>query len=424
MVQLLFLRFLLFIVLVVLLFRLFYMLRDTFYYYFFFILLIFVFRIGFLVIRKTALHVLLGWDLLGVTSFFLVLYYSNWDRCTGAIRTILVNRLGDFFIFLGFSVRFFVRGFLIYGFLGFFFLIFFVVASFTKSAQFPFSGWLPKAMRAPTPVSSLVHRRTLVTAGLFLIFGFSFLRNILILSYILLMFGLFTILFSNFLAVYEKDVKKVVALRTMSQIGFCMFSLGLCFYFLTYFHVTRHAFFKSCLFMQVGFMIYRFFGQQDVRGYSQYCWRLGLVQFQFLCCLVSLCGIFFLGGLLSKDFIIEYVFISGGGLIFFFLFILILWMTFVYSYLVYFGLFFFGRFFYMFYYGVIGVFSTVLLYLCCLFLIRLLINNSFFMLRFFLYLDILFWGLYIFLFIFLLFFGMVSLFKIIYFKFLGDFFFF
>jgi NADH-ubiquinone oxidoreductase chain 5 len=149
--------------------------------------------------------------------------------------------------------------------------MFFLFASFTKRAQFPFSGWLPKAIRAPTPVRSLVHRSTLVTAGVFLIIGFVILNDVSFFRNIFLSFGLLTMCFSNLLALFEKDIKKVIALRTLSQIGFCVFSLGLGFLFLTYFHILRHAFFKSCLFMQVGFIIYFFFGQQDVRGYSFYC---------------------------------------------------------------------------------------------------------------------------------------------------------
>jgi len=187
-------------------------------------------------------------------------------------------------------------------------------------------------MSAPTPVSSLVHSSTLVTAGLFLIFSFVFFSSFYFFGIVFLLFGLLTMLFSNILAVYEKDVKKVVALSTLSQIGFCVFSLGLGFLFLTYFHVLRHAFFKSCLFMQVGFIIYYFFGQQDVRGYLQFCWGFFFVQFQLLCCLLRLCGIFFLGGLLSKDYVIEQVFLTSYGWFFFVFFISVVWVTLVYSF--------------------------------------------------------------------------------------------
>jgi NADH:ubiquinone oxidoreductase subunit 5 (subunit L)/multisubunit Na+/H+ antiporter MnhA subunit len=119
-------------------------------------------------------------------------------------------------------------------------------------------------------VRSLVHRSTLVTAGLFLIFGFRYICILKRLNQILLGFGLVTMVLSRILGIYEKDVKKVVALRTMSQIGFCVFTLSLRFSFLTYLHLLSHAFFKSCLFIQVGFIIYWFFSQQDVRGYMLY----------------------------------------------------------------------------------------------------------------------------------------------------------
>lgn len=109
----------------------------------------------------------LSWDYLGVLSFFLVLFYGNFERVNGSQITVLMNRLGDFFIFIFFLiVTFYLNEFIVN--LSYFLLL----MRITKRAQFPFRGWLPKAIRAPTPVSSLVHRRTLVTAGLFVLFIF------------------------------------------------------------------------------------------------------------------------------------------------------------------------------------------------------------------------------------------------------------
>jgi NADH:ubiquinone oxidoreductase subunit 5 (subunit L)/multisubunit Na+/H+ antiporter MnhA subunit len=163
---------------------------------------------------------------------------------------------------------------------------------------------LPKAIRAPTPVRSLVHSRTLVTAGLFLLYFFRFLLMSSYLVLFIFLLSFVTILFSNVLTLYEKDLKKIVALRTLSQIGFCMFTLCFNFTFLCYFHMLSHALFKSCLFIQLGYLIYFFFGQQDMRGYSFSYGTYSFLCFQFLCCLFNLCGLFFCGGILSKDYVI------------------------------------------------------------------------------------------------------------------------
>jgi len=126
---------------------------------------------------------------------------------------------------------------------------------------------LPKAIRAPTPVSALVHRRTLVTAGLILLINFYYFLLSGFFSLFIVLFGIFTIFFSSLMSLFEQDIKKVVALSTLSQMGFSTLILGLGMGFFCLFHLIRHAFFKSCLFIQVGFLIYKSMGQQDGRFY-------------------------------------------------------------------------------------------------------------------------------------------------------------
>jgi NADH:ubiquinone oxidoreductase subunit 5 (subunit L)/multisubunit Na+/H+ antiporter MnhA subunit len=179
-------------------------------------------------------------------------------------------------------------------------------------------------MRAPTPVRSLVHRSTLVTAGLFLLFIFNYLLFFNILINILFLLRFFTILFSNLLSLYEKDLKKIIALRTLSQIGFCIFSLIFSFTFLCFFHIIRHALFKSCLFIQIGYLIYFYYGQQDMRGFIFTIITYNILCFQFLGCLFSLCGVFFSGGIISKDYIIELIFFFNFSFFIFLLFLLII----------------------------------------------------------------------------------------------------
>lgn len=249
------------------------------------------------------------------------------------MNTALTNRLGDYFIFCFFSRSFFYS-FYFFSFrylyrLGLFFL---VLSSFTKSAQFPFSSWLPKAIRAPTPISSLVHSRTLVTAGLILLLNFDFLIFNYYLMVFMLLFGLFTMGFSRVVAMFEEDMKKVVALSTLSQIGFMVFTLGLGLHFVSFLHLLRHALFKSCLFMQVGYLIHRRFGQQDGRYYGNNGNLSMCVQLQLLTTLFCLCGLVFTRGIVSKDLILEFFFFNRFRFFLRFFFLLFVFLTFGYRY--------------------------------------------------------------------------------------------
>lgn len=331
--NLLFSLILLAVTLCVLLFRSYYLNGEIYFFYYLFVLMIFVFRMFSLNFSNNSLSMLLSWDLLGISSFFLVLFYNNWDSCNGAINTVLTNRLGDYFIFVFFSYSFFINfNFFSYGFLIWSSVFFLILTAFTKSAQFPFRGWLPKAIRAPTPVRSLVHRRTLVTAGLLLLFNFSFvLMNYY--SIILIFFvGIFTTFFSRISAVAEEDIKKVVALRTLSQMGFSMTTLGLGVSFISLVHLLRHALFKSCLFLQVGYLIHCSFGQQDGRFYGFLKFIPFFVQLQLLVTLFCLCGLFFFSGLVSKDLILESFFSSNWYLTVSLFFFFTVYLTFFYSY--------------------------------------------------------------------------------------------
>jgi len=118
--------------------------------------------------------------------------------------------------------------------------------------------------------------------------------------------GLFTTFFSSLSAVVEEDIKKVVALSTLSQIGFSIITLGLGYYIFSLIHLLRHALFKSCLFLQIGYLIHCSFGQQDGRFYNSLKYIPFFIQIQLLLTLFCLCGLFFYRGLVSKDLILEY----------------------------------------------------------------------------------------------------------------------
>jgi len=178
-----------------------------------------------------------------------------------------------------------------------------LICGFTKSAQVPFSRWLPMAMSAPTPVSSLVHRSTLVTAGVYL---FTHYADFLVwYLFVLLIAGLITTFVGGGFALVEKDLKKIVALSTLSQLGFIVIALGFAFALLRFLHLITHALFKSCIFIAVGSLIGSTFSLQDSRGYC----RAGVNSLTSHCvlgvCVFSLCGLLFTAGFMSKDLIIA-----------------------------------------------------------------------------------------------------------------------
>nr|YP_009243341.1 NADH dehydrogenase subunit 5 [Heterakis beramporia]AMR36308.1 NADH dehydrogenase subunit 5 [Heterakis beramporia] len=317
----------------VLIFSSYYLNGELNFNYYYFVLLVFVGSMFSLMFSTGGFSMLVSWDILGISSFFLVLFYNNWDSCSGAMNTVLTNRIGDFFLFIFFSgivfSSWYFYGLSVFMFLG---VLLLLLAAFTKSAQFPFSSWLPKAMSAPTPISSLVHSSTLVTAGLILVMNFKEIMLDLNFSSLVMLGGLLTMFFSSVSALFEEDMKKVVALSTLSQMGFCMLTIGLGLSFISLIHMVSHAFFKSCLFMQIGFLIHNSFGQQDGRNYSNlgsvpYC-----IQLQLLVTLFCLCGLLFSSGAVSKDFILEFFFVNNFWLVLSLLFFCSVFLTFGYSY--------------------------------------------------------------------------------------------
>lgn len=183
-----------------------------------------------------------------------------------------------------------------------------VLAAITKRAQIPFSAWLPAAIAAPTPVSALVHSSTLVTAGVYLLIRFSYLLNV---NTIIFYVGRITIFISGVGANFENDLKKIIALSTLSQLGVIMFILSLGLRDLAFFHLLTHALFKSLLFLCAGVFIHGLGDAQDIRFLGGILYLIPFSSFCFFSCSLSLCGFPFLSGFYSKDLILE-LFIIGG----------------------------------------------------------------------------------------------------------------
>jgi NADH-ubiquinone oxidoreductase chain 5 len=177
-----------------------------------------------------------------------------------------------------------------------------ILAGITKSAQIPFSAWLPAAIAAPTPVSALVHSSTLVTAGVYLLIRF---HEMLGVNGVLFYTGCLTMFMSGLGANLEIDLKKVIALSTLSQLGVIIFSLSLGLEELAFFHLIAHALFKSLLFLCAGVFIHGAGDAQDVRLLGGVIKRIPVSSVFFVCCSMSLCGFPFLSGFYSKDLILE-----------------------------------------------------------------------------------------------------------------------
>jgi NADH-ubiquinone oxidoreductase chain 5 len=215
-----------------------------------------------------------------------------------------------------------------------------VLASITKRAQLPFSYWLPMAIAAPTPVSALVHSSTLVTAGVYLIIRFN---KILLMRWAgeLFKIAVLTIFISGLIANFEFDLKKIIALSTLRQLGLMIIILRLGMGILSFFHLLTHAIFKSILFICAGIIIHSINNNQDIRVYGGLNEYLPFTIIRFYISRLSLCGFPFLSGFYSKDLIIELIYLNKISYISLFLIIFSLGFTISYSFRLFYYLFFY-----------------------------------------------------------------------------------
>merc|ERR1712002_1064479 len=279
----------------VLLWSYYYLASDSLYRCFLCTVLCFLFSMCGLVLSTDLLSLLVFWDLLGFSSFFLVIFYRSRSALSGGLLTGLTNRVGDCFFLVFFGTNCFVGSSSIS--LTLFFL---VLVALTKSAQVPFSSWLPAAIAAPTPVSSLVHSSTLVTAGVYLLYRF-----VQIESGLLVVAGIASTLIAGLGAFLEVDVKKIVALSTMSQLGLIFTSLGLGLKSLTFLHLNLHASSKALLFMSIGLLIHTNYGSQESRQLGSWVTSSYLIPFSVTVSCLSMCGMTCLRGWVSKDYILS-----------------------------------------------------------------------------------------------------------------------
>lgn len=305
-----FIRFVLLIAGVVSAYRIVYMGGDPSSKRFIVLVNLFVLSIFFLVIRPSLISIILGWDGLGVISFLLVIYYQNSSSLKSALITIYTNRFGDvaiiFSLFLLYRAGFWSIEFMILSNkFNIFIIIFIFLAAITKRAQIPFSSWLPAAISAPTPVSSLVHSSTLVTAGVYLIIRFFYLLRDILRIKIFGAIAIFTSMSAGLVACLETDLKKVVAISTLRQLGLIIFIISVGELYICFFHIVCHALFKALLFLSCGIIIFMRIGIQDIRFIGSFSITSPSVLILFLVSRIRLFGFPFMAGFYSKDLILE-----------------------------------------------------------------------------------------------------------------------
>lgn len=339
-ISFIFISFVLFISSLVIFYRKEYIAEDLNINRFILLVVIFVFSMMILIISPNLISILLGWDGLGLVSYCLVIYFQNVKSFNAGMLTALSNRIGDVALLIA------IAWILNYGRWNYIFYIEIIkndisiiiigslvmLAAITKRAQIPFSSWLPAAIAAPTPVSALVHSSTLVTAGVYLLIRFNILLIDTYLRKFLLLIGGLTIFMAGVAANFEFDLKKIIALSTLSQLGLIIRILAIGFPKLAFFHLLTHALFKALLFICAGSIIHNIKNSQDIRDIGGLIYFIPLTTSCLNVANLALCGLPFLAGFYSKDLILEIVLLSNLNIFSFFLYFFSTGLTVCYSF--------------------------------------------------------------------------------------------
>lgn len=298
-------------------FSFYYMKKDPTPKKFFRLLIIFLLNMIILTSTKNIFLLFIGWEGVGFLSFLLIRWWTTRTKAKkSAIQAVIYKRIGDIGILVFFSLNLTLFNSWSLSeissldkslsFLHYLLLIGALIAATGKSAQFGLHPWLPAAMEGPTPVSALLHRSTMVVAGIFFLVRISPLyKKIPIFNTWCLILGSTTAIFAATTAISQHDIKKIVAYSTTRQLGLMMVSIGLNQPNIALFHICTHAFFKAMLFLSSGSIIHRLKDEQDLRKMG----GLHLILPNTSACIIlgrlALSGIPFLAGFYSKDLILE-----------------------------------------------------------------------------------------------------------------------
>jgi NADH-quinone oxidoreductase subunit L len=278
---------------------------------------LFVFSMLMLVQAGNLLLLLVGWGLVGLSSYLLIgFHHERPSAIAAAKKAFIVNAVGDATMALALFLLILHTGSIGFASLaaigGSSSLVVNLVAlgllggAVAKSAQVPLHTWLPDAMEGPTPVSALIHAATMVTAGVYLIARthqvFELAPKIEDLAAGL---GAVTLLVAGLIALVQTDIKRVIAYSTMSQIGYMFVGVGVGAYSNGMFHLLTHAFFKALLFLAAGLVIHAVVGEQDMRKMGGLRKLMPLTYWFFLAGALALVGVPPFAGFFSKDSILA-----------------------------------------------------------------------------------------------------------------------
>ncbi|MHC4971642.1 MAG: NADH-quinone oxidoreductase subunit L [Planctomycetota bacterium] len=298
---------------------------------------LFVFSMLGIALSTNFLMIFIFWELVGASSYLLIGYYYDKPSAVEAgKKAFLVNRVADFGFLLGIL--------LIWDYAGSFdfteieaavlrgdlngvggaqlalasFLIFIGAAG--KSAQVPFHVWLPDAMEGPTPVSALMHAATMVAAGVYMVVRVFFLFEPVAggidwgwaPGFVAVIGGVTAVLAAT-MALVQRDIKKVLAYSTLSQLGYMVMALGAGAYSIAMFHLTTHAFFKGLLFLCAGSVIIGCHHEQDMLAMGGLRKKMPITFWTFTAGMLALTGICPFAGFWSKDLILDSLHVKHLG---------------------------------------------------------------------------------------------------------------
>ncbi|HEV8128196.1 MAG TPA: NADH-quinone oxidoreductase subunit L [Candidatus Eisenbacteria bacterium] len=289
---------------------------------------LFTFSMLVLVMANNFLLMFFGWEGVGLCSYLLIgFWYERPSAAAAGKKAFIVNRIGDWgfligmlLIFVAFGTLNFDRVFaeapvrLAFGSgLATAIALFLFIGAVGKSAQIPLYVWLPDAMEGPTPVSALIHAATMVTAGVYMIARCHILYALAPTALIVVaIIGAATALFAATIGLVQKDIKRVLAYSTVSQLGYMFLAMGVGAYASGIFHLMTHAFFKALLFLGAGSVIHALSGEQDMDKMGGLKPHLPRTHLTMLIGTLAIAGIFPLSGFFSKDEILWNAWKNGG----------------------------------------------------------------------------------------------------------------
>ena len=303
-----------------------YMTKDETFAKFFAYLNLFLGSMLILVLGDGPVVMFVGWEGVGLCSYLLISYYNtDTANVLAGNKAFIVNRVGDLGFVLGMSFLFWAIGDGGFDYLSLkanvgkltpaislvVCLLLFVGAT-GKSAQIPLYVWLPDAMAGPTPVSALIHAATMVTAGVYMVARFSFIyATVPAAGTVVAWVGILTAFMSAIFGMFQRDIKKILAYSTVSQLGYMFVGVGLSAYSAGIFHVFTHAFFKALLFLGAGSVIFGMHHEQDIWKMGGLKSKMPITYWTMLIGALALAGCPPFSGFFSKDEILFMALATG-----------------------------------------------------------------------------------------------------------------